>query len=312
MGEVGVTPCGHHFHFQCWSDLSDSTPGQRPPLCPICRRVVNSDLEVDEIGTEVDESIDAIAAAPCVAAINDIISPDAKASSPDTLPVDAENQSSFSVSSGSSSAFTNGNFPDLSNLQISDQGNELDRLMENLRVESIECGWIAGGQRNQCFTLSISASIFHARTGSVSNWNAITQAAVIFDRAITMAIPRDLRHQFFRRGENQAIDSDVLEYIISNHDSQFSNYAFVIVSEARQRFIQAWVGDRYHTGLDTDETRKRRNTIMLLFSTTGFSEGHYTALIPESGDIGRRPILDEICDQAAALGITVETNNHIN
>lgn len=90
--------------------------------------------------------------------------------------VDTENQSSTNVyygtgceSSDSFSTFTNanGNIPDLSSLEISggrnqDQGNELNQLIENLHLQSRDCGWIAGGRRNQCFTLAIAASFFTA------------------------------------------------------------------------------------------------------------------------------------------------------
>lgn len=244
-GGVGVAPCGHRFHHLCWDRFSSS--GSKL-LCPNCRRDAPSDLEDVEIGLEEDESIDAIAAAPSDA-INDL-PPDARASSSsDSLSVgsdsvDTENQSS-SVSSGSSVVLG------LSSLMIS-VPNKLDQLMENLGLQSRECGWVAGGQVNQCLPLAISASYIHGIRGNLDDQDAIEKAAMSFDNAITMAVNGStLSGNFFRRGENQAIDSDVLQFIVAN-DSAFNQFAFVIVSQARQEFIQAWVGDRYFTHLDTN------------------------------------------------------------
>lgn len=230
MGEVGVgvTPCEHRFHLPCWDAFSSSTLGQRPPLCPNCRKVVNSDLEAVEIDIEEEDG-------------ERFDLPRAPSSSDSLDSVDTENQRSTDVyydsgreSSDSFSTFTNDNIPDLSSLEISvgRKQDQLNQLIENLHLQSRDCGWIAGGQRNQCFTLAIAASFFHGRSGSINNRNGIEQAAVKFDSAITMAVPIHLCDKFFRRGENEAIDSDVLEYIVSCRESQFSEFELRI--EKRQ------------------------------------------------------------------------------
>jgi hypothetical protein len=184
VGEVGVgvTPCEHHFHLPCWDAYSSSTLGQRPPVCPNCRNVVNSDLVAVEIDIEEDEGerFDL----PRAPSSSDSLSVGSDS-------VDTENQSSTNVyygtgceSSDSFSTFTNanGNIPDLSSLEISggrnqDQGNELNQLIENLHLQSRDCGWIAGGQKNQCCTLAIAASFFHSRSDSINNRNGIERVS---------------------------------------------------------------------------------------------------------------------------------------
>ena len=281
---VGITPCGHRFHLACWTEFVTQT---RPLFCPNCREDVNSYLDPVESVIRAEESVN-LSSAPL---------------------------SSGSVDASDSSSFTNYNteqLPDLTGLVISEPGS-LNHLIHDLDLQSIECGWEAGGQTNQCFTLSNSASMLHGMGvhGISGNMNSIKQVAVQIKRAILLALGNEpaLRHNFLRLGRNQPIDSDVLQYIVSA-DSDFNKYAFVIFSAAVHESIQAWVGERYHTDLDTDDTLKRRNTITVLFSTEGFGVGHYTALIPMSEDVMARPTLDEISFHAERLGIRVNVNNH--
>ena len=117
---------------------------------------------------------------------------------------------------------------------------------------------------------------------------------------------------FFALEETDPLTAMCFNTSLVSADSDFNKYAFVIFSAAVHESIQAWVGERYQTDLDTDDTLKRRNTITVLFSTEGFAVGHYTAMIPTSEDVMARPTLDEISFYAERLGIRVNVNNYFS
>jgi hypothetical protein len=267
-GGFGITPCGHRFHLECWAELVTI---MRPLLCPICREDVNPHLDPVEISIRADEHV-----------------------------------------ASDSSSFTNNNteqLPDLTGLVISDsEPGSLNQLTRNLDLQSIDCGWIAVGRRNQCFTLSISASMLHGMSGNMIH-NNIERVALRIYQAILLALenePPAIRDTIVGTTRHQPIGSDALQYIVSA-ESDFNRYAFVIFSvHAHEPSIQAWVGDRYQTGSDT---MKRRNTITVMFHIERFELGHYTALIPTSEDVMARPTLDEISAHAGRLGINVNVNN---